>query len=156
MRMRTSATIDIARPRDAVFDFACACETYVELFRPRGSVAGVAKAEMMGGVPLGAGARRRIELTDGAIVEEDVVAFDRPTRHTYRWNRGLRMPAKLLVRAGEGDWTFRDESGGTRIDWIYTFDLTTPVVYPLALVMRGQFQRWMEQQLRAIAKALTT
>jgi hypothetical protein len=128
----------------------------VKLFRPRGSIAGITKAEMINGAPLAAGARRRIELSDGAVIEEDVVAFDRPTRHTYRWNRGLRAPAKFLVHAGEGDWTFSDQDGGTRIDWTYTFELTTPVVYLAALVMRGQFQRWMDQQLCAIAAALTT
>ena len=155
MQITSSATINIARPREAVFDFACACETYAKLFRPLGSIAGIAKAEMIDGAPLGAGARRRIELSDGAVVEEDVVAFERPTRHTYRWNRGLSVSAKYLVRAGEGDWTFRDRGRGTCIDWTYTFDLTTPVIHPAALVFRDQFQHWMDQQLRAIAAALT-
>src|SRR5258705_2818027 len=120
MQMRTSTTIEIARPREAVFDFACACETYTKLFRPRGLVAGIAKAEMIDGAALGAGARRRIEMSDGAVLEEDVVAFHRPKRHTYRWKGGLAAPAKFLVRAGEGDWTFSDQRGGTRIDWNYT------------------------------------
>jgi hypothetical protein len=156
MQLRASATIEIARPREVVFDFSCACETYVKLFRPRGPIAGIAKAEMISGAPLAAGARRRIELSDGAVIGEDVLAFDRPTRHTYRWDRGLRAPAKFLVRAGEGDWTFSDQGRGTLIVWSYTFELTTPVVYFAALIMRGQFQRWMEQQLHAIAEALTT
>jgi hypothetical protein len=77
MQLRASATIEIARPREVVFDFSCACETYVKLFRPRGPIAGIAKAEMISGAPLAAGARRRIELSDGAVVEEDVLAFDR-------------------------------------------------------------------------------
>jgi len=97
MRLNTSATIDIAQPRDTVFDFACACETYVKLFRPRGSIAGVAAAQILDGA-LRAGARRRMTLTDGAVIDEDVVAFDRPTRHTYRWTGGLRAPARFLVR----------------------------------------------------------
>src|SRR6266542_6972894 len=129
MQISTSATIEIARPREAVFDFACACETYVKLFRPCGSIAGVTAAQMIDGAPLAAGARRRMELSDGAVLEEDVVTFDRPTRHTYRWTRGLRAPGKFLVSAGEGDWTFTEQARGTRIDWNYTFDLTTPLVY---------------------------
>jgi len=156
MQIRTSATIDIAGPREAVFDFACACDTYMKLFRSRGSIAGVAKAEMIDGAPLAAGARRRIELSDGAVLEEDVLAFDRPNRHTYRWSRGLRTPAKFLVRSGEGDWTFSEHEGRTRIDWTYAFELTTPIVYPAVLIMRGQFRRWMAQQLQAIAVALKT
>jgi Polyketide cyclase / dehydrase and lipid transport len=154
MRLNTSATIDIAQPRDTVFDFACACETYVKLFRPRGSIAGVASAQILDGA-LRAGARRRMTLTDGAVIDEDVVAFDRPTRHTYRWTGGLRAPARFLVRGGEGDWTFVEHSGKTRIDWNYAFDLTTPLVYPAAILMLGQFRRWMEQQLGAISASLS-
>jgi hypothetical protein len=154
MRIKTSAAIEIARPREAVFDFACACETYVKLFRSRGPIAGITMAEMIDGATLGAGARRRIELSDGAVLEEHVVVFDRPTRHVYRWDRGLRAPGKFITRAGEADWTFSEQRGGTRIDWTYTFDLTTPLVYPAALVMRGQFGRWMEQQLHAISASM--
>jgi Polyketide cyclase / dehydrase and lipid transport len=155
MQMTTSATIDIARSCEAVFDFACAGETYVKLFRPLGPVAGVVSYEMMGGADVAVGARRRMTLTDGAILDEDVIAFDRPTRHTYRWSRGLRGIGRLLVRGGEGDWIFTAHDGHTTIDWRYTFTLRSALVYPLARVMLRQFRRWMEQNLRAIDSALT-
>ena len=155
MRLATQATIDIARPREAVFDFACACDTYVRLFRSRGPIAGVVKAEMIDGAPLAAGARRRMELSDGAVLAEEVVRFDRPRRHSYRWSGGLRAPGKLLVGSGEGDWAFHEYDGGTRIEWHYAFVLTTPLVYPAAAIMLYQFRRWMEQQLSAINAALT-
>ncbi len=155
MRLTTSVSIDIARPREQVFDFACAAETYVKLFRPRGPVAGVVAAEMVDGAKLATGARRRMTLSDGAVLIEEVTAFDRPMRHAYRWSGGLRAPGKFLVRVGEGEWTFAARDGRTRIDWSYTFELTTPLVYPAAAFMLGQFRRWMEQQLSAIDAALT-
>jgi hypothetical protein len=155
MRMTASATIEIAQPQETVFEFACACKTYEQLFRKRGSVAGVVKAEMIDGAPPAQGAWRRVELSDGTALEEELLCFDRPTRHTYRWSRGVRTPARLMIRAAEGDWKFGEHDGRTRIDWAYTFVLTTPLVYPAAAFMIGQFRRWMEQQLRAIDGALT-
>jgi hypothetical protein len=155
MRISTSATIEVSRPREQVFDCACACATYEKLFKARGPIAGIVKAHMIDGASPATGTRRRIELSDGGVIEESVLAWDRPARHTYRWTRGLRGVGKLLVRSGEGDWIFRETAGGTRIEWGYTFELTTPVVYPAALIMVGQFRRWMEQQLRAIDASLT-
>ena len=155
MQLTTTARIDVGKPRDEVFDFACSCETYVKLFRPRGMIAGVIAAEMIDGMPLAAGARRRMTLSDGAVIDEDVVTFDRPNRHVYRWSRGLRGLGKLIVRSGEGDWTFTGREGGTRIDWRYTFVLTSPLMYPLGAILLGGFRAWMEQQLRAIERALT-
>jgi polyketide cyclase/dehydrase/lipid transport protein len=154
VQVTTKASVDIARARDEVFDFACACDTYVRLFRPFGTVAGIVGAEMVDGVPLAAGALRRITLSDGAVLEEEVLAYDRPTRHAYRWSRGLRAPGRLLVRDGQGEWTFSAQDGHTRIDWQYTFTLTTPLIYPAAAYMLGDFRRWMEQALSAIDTAL--
>jgi hypothetical protein len=108
----------------------------------------------MDGQPLRTGARRLIEMSDGAILMEDIVAYERPSRHRYRWTQGLRPPAKFLVSAGEAEWIFTERGASTRIDWSYTFDLTTPLVYPLALIMVSQFRGWMVQQLEAIAGAL--
>jgi hypothetical protein len=154
MRISAHAAIDIPRPREAVFDFACAAETFERLFRPRGLVAGIQKIVMLEGAPLAAGARRQVTMSDGGALVEEVTAFERPLRHAYRWAGGLRAPAKFFVRAGEGDWRFSDAAGGTHIDWTYTFELTTPLAYPAAALLRLQFRAWMAQQLRAIAAAL--
>jgi len=154
MEISASATIEIARPREAVFDFACSNDTYERLFRKRGPVAGVVKATMADGAAPADGARRRIELSDGSVVDEIIVSWDRPARHTYRWSGGLKGLGGMLVRSGEADWTFREHGGKTSIDWVYRFVLTTPLVFPAVLVMRRQFRLWMEQQLRAIAAEL--
>src|SRR5258706_1560771 len=112
MQMSTSASIEIARPREAVFDLSCACETFTKLFGSRGPVAGISVARMMDGQPLRTGARRHIEMSDGAILMEDIVAYERPSRHRYRWTQGLRPPAKFLVSAGEAEWIY----GARRFD----------------------------------------
>jgi uncharacterized protein YndB with AHSA1/START domain len=154
MRLATSATIEIAQPRERVFDFATATDTFAKIFRARGPVAAIVGAELLDGATLGTGARRRMTMGDGAVLIEEVIAFDRPSRHAYRWSGGLRAPGKFLVRTGEADWRFEARGERTRIDWGYTFELTTPLIYPAAAFMIGQFRKWMEQQLRAIDTAL--
>jgi len=77
MEISASATIEIARPREAVFDFACSNDTYERLFRKRGPVAGVVKATMADGAAPADGARRRVELSDGSVVDEIIVLWDR-------------------------------------------------------------------------------
>jgi hypothetical protein len=154
MRIATGTEIVVPGRREDVFDFACSCETFVKLFRAKGLVGGIVGAEMLDGAKPATGARRRISLDDGSVLVEDILRFERPTRHVYRWSSGLRGPAKLLVRYGEGDWTFSDRAEGTHIDWRYTFELTSPLAYPAGLVLRSAFRAWMQQQLHAIRDAL--
>jgi hypothetical protein len=107
---------------------------------------------LAGGEPK-VGARRRIELTDGSVMGEELLAFERPLRHAYRWTDPPALPLSLLVRRGTGDWTFTPEAGGTRIAWSYRFELTSPLAWPLAALVALLFRRWMAQglaELRAL------
>jgi hypothetical protein len=89
------------------------------------------------------GSRRRLALTDGTFMEEEVIAFDRPREHSYRWLNAPPMPIGLIVRGAQGSWHFAPEGTGTRIHWQYRFELSTPLVYPLALVLVAAFRGWM-------------
>ncbi len=155
MRIAQSATVHVPRPIEEVFDFSVACETFPRVLRPLGPIAGVAKAEMIDAPAPRTGARRRIQMTDGSAIEEELVAFDRPTRHRYRWLNRPAPPFSWLVRGGEGDWTFAPSRGGTSIVWVYSFDLTTPLAYPLAAPFGLLFRRWMMRGLFRIRAALT-
>ena len=95
--MQISARVEehVRRPPDEVFDFATACETFPRVLLPLGPVAGIAHADMLDGSPLCAGARRRIVLTDGSIIDEEILAFDRPVRHRYRWLNPPPEPTSL-------------------------------------------------------------
>lgn len=154
MQLKTSTSITIPRPREVVFDYATLCETLVETLRPFGPVAGLAGAEMLDGRPLETGAKRRITMSDGAVLIEDILEFTRPNVHRYRWTTGLKPPFAWLVKSGEGVWIFREVEQGTRIDWNYTFELSSPLAAPLAAPIMLLFKQWQARGLQRIRAQL--
>jgi hypothetical protein len=154
MEIATRTEQHVPLPPEAVFDRAVACETFPRILLPLGPIPGVARAEMVGGGEPKAGAQRRIELTDGSVMGEELLAFDRPRRHAYRWLDPPALPLSLLVRRGTGDWSFTPEAGGTRIAWSYRFELTSPLAWPLAALVALLFRRWMAQGLAELRTLL--
>jgi hypothetical protein len=154
LEISTRTEIHVPRPAEVVFDRAVACETFPRILRPLGPIPGVARAELPGGGEAKPGARRRIELTDGSAIGEEILALERPRQHTYRWLDPPAMPLALLVRRGTGDWTFTPEAGGTRIVWAYRFELSSPLAWPAAVLVVRLFRRWMAQGLAALRELL--
>src|SRR5262245_9170014 len=155
MRVETSASTEVPRPLEATFDFATAADSFAKVLHPLGPIPGIRGAEIVGGGEAKTGCRRLIYMSDGSTVDEELLAYDRPKRHRYRWASKPAFPFSLLVKAGEGDWHFSPEGAGTRIDWTYRFELTTPLVYPLGVLIVGLFRRWMEAGLAAIRVELS-
>ena len=106
MRLRARATVLIDRPRAEVYDFAVAGENLSRVLQKLGPIPGIESMEIAGGGPLVTGALRRVSMSDGSVIEEEVLELSRPRLHRYRWLRGLRPPFSLLVRSGEACWTF--------------------------------------------------
>ena len=155
MNITTSASIVIPRPREEVFDFCCRNDTYARHLRARGPVAGVQRAEFFDGHSLKAGDHRRIALTDGSVLDEEILDYAPPALHRYRWSKGLRGPFALLVRSGTGTWDFSEVEGGTRIDWGYDFALKSALAYPLALPIMPLFRAWLKRSLESIDEELS-
>lgn len=150
----TSASVLIPRPREEVFTVATDSSNAAETLRSRGPFAGITKVEMHEGQLLATGSRRRITMTDGTVLEEVILDYDPPVRHRYRWTGGAKLPFSLLIRSGTGNWDFAEAEGGTRIVWTYTFGLTSPLAYPLALPIAWLFKGWLQQGLDAIRAEL--
>jgi hypothetical protein len=147
MKLSVQAAVEVPRSAEEVFDFATSCEGFPRFIHPLGPIPGIARAEMLGAAAPKPGAQRRIHMTDGSVVDEEVLAYDRPLRHRYRWLEPPAFPFSLIVRRGEGDWHFSRTGGGTRVEWDYHFDLTSPLVWPLAKALMAIFRRWMQQAL---------
>jgi hypothetical protein len=111
MNVTSSASITIPRARESVFELSTKNETYERALLPYGPVAGVAESKLLEGRALQRGARREIKLTDGAVLTEEILEHDVPTRHRYKWTSGLKPPFSWLVRSGEGTWTFQVRAG---------------------------------------------
>lgn len=146
----TSASVFIPRPRDEVFARATDSTNTAQILRARGPFAGITKVEMHEGQTLTTGSKRRVFMTDGTVLEEVILAYDPPVRHRYGWKDGAKFPFSLLVRSGTGDWAFTEEEGGTRIVWTYTFGLTSPLAYPLAVPIAWLFKGWLQTGLDAL------
>ena len=154
MRLHARAEIHVPRPPATVFDFAVACETFPRVLHPLGPIPGIAKAEMIDAPAPRTGARRRITMTDKSVIDEELVAFERPVRHRYRWLDPPASAFSWLVRSGEADWSFEPAGDGTKIVWTYVFELTSPLAYPLAAPVVLLFRRWMLRGLTQIRAAL--
>lgn len=154
MKISTSSSITISRSREEVFAFSCRNDTFERNLGPRGPVAGVKKAEFFDGHSLAEGSKRRITLTDGSVLEEVILDYTPPSRHRYRWTKGLKGPFALLVRSGTGCWDYSEVPGGTRVDWSYVFELKSPLAYPLALLIMPLFKSWLAQSLESIRSEL--
>jgi hypothetical protein len=148
------ASVVVARPIDEVFDFAVALASQPLILRAAPPIPGVTGIELLDGAVLATGARRRVTLSDGSTLREEVIALDRPRRHAYRWIDPATSPLDWLVRSAQGDWRFSGDDARTRIDWTYTFVLTSPLAWPLATVVSWLFARWMQQSLDRIADAM--
>lgn len=146
----TSASVFVPRPRAQVFAAATDSTNAPRTIRSRGPFAGIRKVEMHEGQTLSTGARRRIHMTDGTVLEEVILDYDPPLRHRYGWAGGAKFPFSLLVRSGTGNWEFTEVDGGTRIVWSYTFGLTSPLAYPLALPIVRLFRAWLQQGLDSV------
>jgi len=64
------------------------------------SVRGISKVEMHERQTLATGSKRRVIMTDGSVLEEEILAFDPPGMYRYGWTGGLKFPFSLLVRSG--------------------------------------------------------
>ena len=146
----TSASVLVPRPREEVFAVATDSSNAPRTLRSRGPFAGITEVEMHEGQVLATGARRRIHMTDGTALEEVILAYEPPSRHSYRWEGGAKFPFSLLVRSGTGNWEFSDVEGGTQIVWSYTFGLTSPLAYPFAWPIVRLFRGWLQQGLDTI------
>ncbi len=156
MRVHNEETVIVAGPIEAVFDHVSDPAKLAKLLIGWGPVPATTSIELLGGATEPAvGVRRRVQTSDGGELEEEVLAFDRPRRHTYRLYGDFKGIAKLLVTEGQGDWRF--ESLGereTRVTWHYEFELRSVLALPIGLVMvKVAFAGMQRTGLRGLAAA---
>jgi hypothetical protein len=140
MQLTVVEELQMRCPAEAVFDFATTPANLPQFLQKWGPIAGVTAAELQDGV-------RRVTLTDGVVLDEEILANERPSHHAYRWQGGLRPPFAWLVRTGSAEWTFRPDGAATTMVWSYVFELTSPLAAPLAALALVLFRRWMRAGL---------
>lgn len=145
MKIHTEASIVVSRDPNTVFDFAMSPANMPAVFTGYGPVPGIDRVENIDHDETQAGTIRLVINGDGSVIEEEVLEFERPCVQRYRLNSGFRIPFSLLVKSGGGHWTFEPDGDATRIVWRFYFELTNPIVYPVARVI---IQRHFRQAMR--------
>lgn len=127
--------------------FALASGARLPVFiRPAGPLPGVARIE---GVADWArpGETRRLLLTDGSSLNEELTAIDRDRSFAYR-AMGFSGPFGALVREGRGEWVFSQSPGGVGVVWSYAFTPRGPLAAPLLeLIVRLLWPGYMRAAL---------
>ena len=155
MHLDTRIELIVDYPPEQVFDLAGDYRNFPRTIAKTALVPGVVSAEPLPGSPeRGLGSRRRLALTDGSFMEEEVIAFERPREHTYRWLKAPPMPIALIVRGAQGSWRFTPDPRGTRIEWSYRFELTSPLALPFALPLVAAFRAWMNNSAGCVQALL--
>lgn len=104
------------------------------------------------------GSARVIHLADGSTVREQVTHFDSPRFFAYRvWDFGNPI-IRRLARSARGEWVFKPDAAGTRVDWTYTFTarhaLAAPVMRVIvSLLWRGYMDVCLRHARRLNAAA---
>jgi len=142
-------------PVDRVFDFSVDCQNFPKYVHKTGIIPGVERVEPEGEDPLAPGSRRRVHMTDGSSMVEELTACERPSRHAYRWASLPAVPFRWMVRAAEAHLRFMPTATGTRITWDYAFTLTTPLLYPVTALVLVLFEKWMDAAMANLETAIT-
>jgi hypothetical protein len=126
----------------------------VGLFEAWGPMPGVAAAFAPSGLWTLAGSRRRLRLTDGREITEEVLACELPHLFRYRMS-GFAPPLSVLLRKVEGQWSVRPAPGGTALlRWTYVLRATVVWAVPLLWLMAQLAWRgYMRANLRRVTAA---
>lgn len=136
MRAGIESILGIGHPREVVFDFATDHDNLPKVFRGFGPIPPVLSVEVEEG-----GDRRWVTNGDGSVVEQQLIALERPERQVYRIVGGFKPPFSWMVRSGGGTWTFHEAAGGTRVEWSIYFDLRSRLAAPLVRTILSRFWR---------------
>jgi hypothetical protein len=101
------------------------------------------------------GQTRRINLTDGNTIGEEIVAADRPGRFTYRVGP-FSGPTGMVVDHVNGEFVFEEMTGGTFVRWTYEWvpkPAGKPVVWLISKLWAHYANRVLTQLVKGAGEA---
>lgn len=152
MAVHLAARRWIDAPPSAVFALSVDPARFPALFTGMGPIP--ALVSITPDAPSAVGSTRQLVSADKSRLTERIVAWEPPRLHGYLLS-GFVAPLAWLVRAGTAQWQFAARDGGTFVQWTYDFELTTPLVWPLAapllkIVMQGAMRRCLDNLARTL------
>jgi len=137
MQLQTTAMVHIPYAPDEVFAYCMDPENLVASFEGGGPVPPIEHAEFVGG-ECKVGAVRRVRMGDGSVLTEEIVGHEPPARHRYSIV-GFKAPLSFLATEGGSLWRFDATGKGTEVHWDATYELTSPIAYPIAALVVKRF-----------------
>lgn len=155
MQLQVTATRHYPTSPEKTFDVAADFLRLPEFFTGFGPIPPIVRVEVEGGGAPAPGKNVVAYQSDGVALGHRITALLRGQTVQYTLT-GLKPPFSLLVEHGLARWDFTPEGSGTRIDWTYTFPLTSPLAAPLAwpllrLLMARAMGRCLDNAHRALA-----
>jgi hypothetical protein len=142
MNIHVAVTLACSATAEELFQHAVVeLETLRRGVRARGPLAGVARAEVVDGGELRAGAVRRVFLTDGTVLNEGITEMNAPSVMSYRQLTPYRFPISVFAKGAQGRYTFTPEQAHTKMTWEADIWLTSPLAYPIMVCVRSLFLR---------------
>lgn len=118
--IEVTVTTEIPAPIDDAFAYAVPVDL-VHVMKPRFPAPGVKRVENQTGGWDAAGQSRRIFLTDGSSVFEELTEYERPHQFHYRVSEFTGLFGRLVHEA-RGRWQFTEASSSScTIAWTYAF-----------------------------------
>lgn len=149
-----SVAIEIDAPAAETFALAAGARL-PDFVRPLGLLPGVARVEGASDwrTP---GEKRRLTLTDGSSLNEELTGLDRNRRFAYRAT-AFTGPFGALVAEGNGEWRFEAVAPQrTRLVWTYAFTpksaFSAPLVSAIASILWPRYMRATLERLKATAE----
>ena len=148
MPVSVSESIEIAAPANEVFALAAGARL-PDFIKPNGPLPGVA------GVSAGAwatqGDKRKLTLTDGSSLNEELTSIARDKSFSYRAT-GFTGPFALLVAEGRGTWTFAPAGpSAVKVTWDYAFAPKGALAAPfVSLIANALWPGYMRAALRTL------
>jgi hypothetical protein len=99
------------------------------------------------------GQSRRIVLSDGGAVTEELTRVERPTVFAYRLSE-VKGPLKAFVSTIAGEWRFEAAGTGTRITWTWVLEPASSVSRYALPVLARLWRGYARQALEEVEKIL--
>lgn len=106
-----------------------------------GPLPAVSRVELIGGNKIRVGIIRRVHLSNGGFLNEEITALEEGPVWVLRYRQltGFPFPLSLFSRSAQGEYRCESISGKSKFTWEATHTLTTPAVLPLVYFLRLLF-----------------
>eukprot|EP00998_Keelungia_sp_KM082_P007446 NODE_3641_length_868_cov_114.937922_g3619_i0.p1 GENE.NODE_3641_length_868_cov_114.937922_g3619_i0~~NODE_3641_length_868_cov_114.937922_g3619_i0.p1 ORF type:complete len:238 (+),score=28.73 NODE_3641_length_868_cov_114.937922_g3619_i0:57-770(+) len=140
----------IKQCKEHVFAEATCLENFPDFFLGAGPIPGVTRAWMKDKAEPGVGAIRMVELSDGRVVEEELLSWDPPTSYSYSIAQ-IKGPFSALVTSLSAEWKFaepRSDLEETTVCFQYTMQSRSNLTRKPTQLLANQFMnKAMEKTL---------